>query len=119
RTGKALPFRAHFATREAKIVAKNIWADIRGKPLKAFRSSSNPSIVSLGSHTAIADLYGFNFHGFTARFLWLASYLVLMKGFTNRIRVVTDWLLNFAFGRDTTLLKIEKSRPWVSRDKRL
>ncbi|MEF9437846.1 MAG: NAD(P)/FAD-dependent oxidoreductase [Candidatus Mariimomonas ferrooxydans] len=118
-TGEALPLRAHFATRQAKRLAGNIWADIKGIPEKPFRSGSNPAIVFLGSRNAIADVYGLHFHGFFIRFMGLIGYIFLMKGFLNRIRVTTDWFFNFLFGRDTTLLKVEKSRPWVSPDKRL
>ena len=116
RTGEALPPRAHFAIREAKVAARNIWADIRGKRTKAYNNGSNPAIVSLGSRAAVADIYGFHLHGMGARFLWLVSYLMLMKGILNRVRVATDWLLNRIFGRDTTLLRVEKSRSRGSMD---
>jgi len=39
---------------------------------------------------------------------WLAAYSLLVTGSYNRIRILTDWLLSFVFGQDTTFIKLEK-----------
>ncbi len=106
--GEVLPPRAHIAVRQAKCAARNIVADIRGRPRTAFNYNNMGEIVSLGAGSAVAKLYFLRLHGFAARVLWLIAYLTIMKGYYNRTRVLMDWFLALVFGRDTTLLRIER-----------
>lgn len=109
-TGEILPPRAHIAVRQAKRAAGNIVAAIRGEPQKAYRYKYMGEIVSLGSGSAVARIYFLRLHGFIARVIWLIAYLSIMKGYYNRTRVWLDWFLALIFGRDTTLLRIERLR---------
>ncbi|MBI4330273.1 MAG: NAD(P)/FAD-dependent oxidoreductase [Chloroflexi bacterium] len=107
-TGEVLPPRAHIAVRQAKRVASNIVASIRGRPQRPYRYKYTGEIVSLGPGSAVARLYFLRLHGFAARVLWLVAYLSIMKGYYNRTRVLLDWFLSLVFGRDTTLLRLER-----------
>ncbi|MDP2718683.1 MAG: FAD-dependent oxidoreductase [Dehalococcoidia bacterium] len=107
-SGEVLQERAHIAVRQAKRAALNIIADIKGQPKKPYRYKYMGQIVSLGSANAVARLYFLRLHGFTARVIWLVAYLTIMKGYYNRTRVLLDWLLSHIFGRDTTLLRLER-----------
>lgn len=107
-TGQPIPPRAHLAVRQARVVAYNILADIRGKNKNPYRYSNVAEMVSLGSSTAMLRFYGLRLYGFLARLLWLVGYTTLVTGNYNRIRIITDWLLSLIFGRDTAFLKLTK-----------
>lgn len=108
RSGQAIPPRAHTAVRQAKVVAHNILAELRGRDKKPYRYSQNTEMVSLGTSRAILRLYGLRIYGIPARVVWLVSYSFLITGLYNRIRVIMDWLLSYIFGRDTTLVKLKE-----------
>ncbi|MBI2908953.1 MAG: FAD-dependent oxidoreductase [Chloroflexi bacterium] len=107
RTGRPIPPRAHIAVRQAKIVAHNILADIRGRDRKPYRYSGSPEIVSLGASKAVLRFHRLRVYGFLARLIWLVGYSSLVTGRYNRIRIIMDWLLSLVFGRDTTYLKLK------------
>lgn len=106
-TGQPIAPRAHLAVRQARVVAHNILAEIRGKNKKPYHYSNTAEVVSLGSSRAIFRFYGLRIYGFPARFLWLVGYAALITGTYNRIRVIMDWLLSVIFSRDTTFLKLK------------
>lgn len=108
RSGQPIPPRAHMAVRQAKIVAHNILAGIRGMDRKPYRYTGAPQVLSLGTSDAVLSLPGLRLYGFPARLVWLIGYCFLVTGMYNRIRIITDWLLSLVFGRDITLLKLTK-----------
>src|SRR5260370_6591737 len=55
-TGKACPPTAQFAIREAQIVAKNIAAQLRGRPPTSFHFDSLGALCVVGHQTACAEL---------------------------------------------------------------
>jgi len=105
KSGKPIPPRAHIAVRQAKIVAHNILADIRGRNKKPYCYSEPPELVSLGASKAMFRFRGLRLYGFTARLIWLGAYSLLVTGTHNRMRIIIDWLLSIIFGRDTTFVK--------------
>jgi NADH dehydrogenase len=108
KTGRPIPPRAHTAVRQAKVVARNILAEIRGMDKKPYRYSNNADMVSLGATKAIFRFHKLRLYGFPARLIWLAGYSLLVTGIYNRLRITIDWLLSVVFGRDTTFLKLTK-----------
>ncbi|MEE8413833.1 MAG: FAD-dependent oxidoreductase [Dehalococcoidales bacterium] len=107
-SGRPIPPRAHNAVRQAKIVAGNILAEIRGRDKKPYIYDSGGQIVSLGDTKAVFRFHNLRLYGFPARLIWLAAYSLLATGHYNRIRILSDWTLSFLFGRDTTFLKLKK-----------
>ena len=108
KTGQPIPPRAHTAVRQAKVVARNILAEIRGMDKKPYRYSNTVDMVSLGATKAIFRFRGLRLYGFPARLIWLVGYSLLVTGVYNRLRITIDWLLSVVFGRDTTFLKLNK-----------
>ena len=106
RSGQPAPPRAHIAVRQAKVVAHNILADIRGRDRQKYRYSNNAEAVSLGSSDAVVRFYGLRLYGFWASILWLIGYSSLVTGMSNRIRIIMDWLLSSVFGRDVTFTNL-------------
>ena len=108
RSGQPVPPRAHIAVRQAKIVAYNILAEIRGRNKKPYRYSNTAEMVSLGTSKAVLRFRGLRLYGFPARLIWLGAHSLLVTGTYNRVRIIMDWLLSLIFGRDTTFLKLVK-----------
>lgn len=107
-SGQPIPPRAHTTARQARVVAHNILADIRGRDKKKYTYSNTAEMVSMGTSNAIFRFHGIRVYGLPARLIWLAGYSLLVTGAYNRIRVVMDWMLSFIFGRDTTLIRLKK-----------
>jgi len=108
RSGQPIPPRAHTAVRQAKVVAHNVLAEIRGRYRKPYRYSNTTEILSLGSSKAALRFRGLRLYGFAAHLIWVVAYLLLVTGTYNRLRIIVDWLLSLVFGRDTTFLKVMK-----------
>jgi len=108
KSGQPIPPRAHTGVRQAKIVAHNILAEVRGGDKKHYHYSSPAEMVSLGASNAMFRFHGLRLYGFLARLIWVGAYSLLVTGTYNRIRIVMDWLLAIVFGRDTTLNRPEK-----------
>ena len=104
-TFEPVPRRAHVAVRQAKTVAKNIMAEIRGQNKKPFRYSRPPELVSLGASKAMFRFRGLRLYGFLARIIWFGGYSLLVTGSYNRVRVIIDWTSALIFGRDTSCIK--------------
>ncbi|HTY63058.1 MAG TPA: FAD-dependent oxidoreductase [Acidobacteriota bacterium] len=109
-TNRPIPPRAYTAVRQAETIARNILADIRGGEAKPYHYGRIPQMVSLGASRAVVRFHNMQLVGYPARLLWLAAYTLLIAGWYNRIRVLMDWLLSSIFGRDTTFLRLTKSR---------
>ncbi len=116
KTGKSCPPTAQFAIREARTLARNLYASIAGEPLQPFHFDSLGTLCVVGHHTACAEIKGYKFSGFFAWFLWRSLYLSKLPGLERKVRVVGDWTIELFFPRDI-LQTIEfgppgeKSRP--------
>ena len=107
-SNQPLPPLAFTAVRQAKVIARNILSDIRGGEAKPYDCGRIPQMVSLGQSRAVVRFRNLQLYGYPARLVWLAAYTLLIAGWYNRIRVLTDWLLSSVFGRDTTFLRLTK-----------
>jgi NADH:ubiquinone reductase (H+-translocating) len=107
KTGQPCPPTAQFALREARTLAHNIRSSVRGRPLRAFHFDSLGAFCVVGYHTACAELTvplarqkSMRFRGLAAWFMWRGIYLSKLPGLERKIRVATDWTIEFFFPRD-------------------
>ena len=105
------PPTAQFAVREAKRVAANITAVIKGRPAKPFAYSSRGALASLGAKRGVADVMGRNITGFAAWFIWRSYYLALLPGLGTRIRVMINWSLDLLGARSLVQLRTHPKPP--------
>ena len=107
KTGKPCPPTAQFALREAQLLARNIRAQIKRKPLRQFHFDSLGALCVVGHQTACAELTvpfvrskSMRFSGLLAWLMWRGIYLSKLPGVERKIRVLTDWTVELFFPRD-------------------
>jgi NADH:ubiquinone reductase (H+-translocating) len=107
KSGKPCPPTAQFAIREAATVARNIAAQLGGRPLKAFHFDSLGALCVVGHQTACAELSlpfarskSVRFSGLLAWLMWRGIYLSKLPGRERKIRVLIDWALELFFPPD-------------------
>lgn len=101
---------AQNATREGTLVANNIVAVLRGEKPKPFAFQPLGELALVGRHSGVARIYGHHFSGFPAWAMWRAIYLSKMPGMSQRARILLDWILDAAFGREVTEFPVNRSR---------
>jgi NADH dehydrogenase len=114
-TGKACPPTAQHALRQGRIVARNIVAAIKDQQKKAFVFKTIGLMASIGRRAGVARIFGINFSGFIAWWLWRTIYLSKLPRFEKKLRVALDWTLDLLFSKDlvqfSTALAPTAARP--------
>ncbi|MGA8224238.1 MAG: NAD(P)/FAD-dependent oxidoreductase [Candidatus Acidiferrales bacterium] len=107
KSGKSCPPTAQFALREAAILARNLAAELAGRPLRGFHFDSLGALCVIGHQTACAELTvpfartrSLRFSGLLAWLMWRAIYLAKLPGLERKIRVLFDWNIELFFPRD-------------------
>ena len=98
--GKSHPPTAQHAIREGKVVAQNIAAALLGRPGKPFSFKTIGLLASIGRRMGVARIFGFNFSGFFAWWMWRTVYLSKLPGLDKKVRVAFDWTLDLLFPKD-------------------
>jgi NDH2 C-terminal domain/Pyridine nucleotide-disulphide oxidoreductase len=115
KTGKPYPPTAQHALRQGKVLAQNIAAAIRGGEKRPFVFSTIGQLAAIGRRTGVARIFGFNFSGFVAWWLWRSIYLSKLPRFEKKMRVMLDWTLDILFSKDlvqfTTTREQRVTRP--------
>jgi NADH dehydrogenase len=95
---------AQHAVRQARRLADNIVADLRGQPMKRYKHAYAGSVASLGLHQGVAQIYGVKVRGMFAWLLHRTYHLSRMPTFNRKVRVVGDWTLALFFHREVVSL---------------
>lgn len=95
---------AQHAVRQARQLADNVVAMLRGEPLRDYRHSFAGSVASLGLHQGVAEVYGRQFTGWPAWAMHRLYHLYQMPTINRRVRILADWALGFAFRREIVAL---------------
>lgn len=109
RTGKPHPPTAQHALREARTVARNIAAVLQGRAPVAFDFKTIGQLAAIGRRTGVARVFGFNFSGFFAWWLWRTIYLSKLPRLDRKIRVAIDWTLDLIFAKDFVQFLAERA----------
>ena len=104
RPGETCPPSAQHAVRQAKVVADNVLASLRGEPTHDYVHANNGSVASLGLYKGVAQVKGVRLKGFPAWFLHRTYHMSKVPTLRRKVSVVTDWTIAFAFKRDVTSL---------------
>jgi NADH dehydrogenase len=105
--GKTCPPTAQFALRQAEVLARNIRAQLEGRPTRTFHFDSLGAMCVVGHQTACAELTvpfarttSVRFSGLLAWLMWRGIYLSKLPGIERKIRVLMDWTVELFFPRD-------------------
>jgi NADH dehydrogenase len=100
------PPTAQHATRQAKTLAENVVARLRGGTLKPFAFKGLGKMGSLGHRSAVAEVFGVPISGFLAWFLWRTIYLMKVPGWGRRIKIAASWTLDLFLPAELVQLKL-------------
>ncbi|MFG2838394.1 NAD(P)/FAD-dependent oxidoreductase [Streptomyces zaomyceticus] len=95
---------AQHAVRQAKVLAENITASLRGQPLKEYAHAYAGSVASLGLHKGVAHVYGRKLKGYPAWLMHRAYHLSRVPTFNRKARVLAEWTLSGLFKREIVSL---------------
>lgn len=95
---------AQHAVRQAVLLADNVIATMRSKPVREYRHKHVGSVASLGLHKGVARLFGVNVKGLAAWFLHRTYHLSRIPSLNRKIRVLIDWTLALFLKREVVSL---------------
>jgi NADH:ubiquinone reductase (H+-translocating) len=104
--GAACAPTAQHAYRQARRLAGNIAAVLRGGTPRPYRHASAGSVASLGLYRGVAEIYGLRMRGFPAWMVHRTYHLLKLPTMNRRLRVVSDWTLALLFPREVVSLDV-------------
>ncbi|MGA2905421.1 MAG: NAD(P)/FAD-dependent oxidoreductase [Candidatus Korobacteraceae bacterium] len=93
--GNLLPGVAPVAMQQGKWAARQIAADLAGKPREVFHYLDKGSLATIGRAAAIAQFGKVHLSGFIAWVTWLFVHILFLIGFRNRIIVMIQWAWSY------------------------
>ncbi|MGW0310178.1 NAD(P)/FAD-dependent oxidoreductase [Streptomyces flavidovirens] len=102
--GKECAPNAQHAVRQAKVLAENVLASLRGEPLKNYEHKYAGSVASLGLHKGVAHVYGRKLKGYPAWLMHRTYHLSRVPTFNRKARVLAEWTLAGLFKREIVSL---------------
>jgi NADH dehydrogenase len=95
---------AQHAVRQARTLADNVVAQIRGGKPAEYRHKYAGSVASLGLHKGVAQVYGIKLKGLPAWFMHRTYHVSRIPSLNRKIRVVIDWSLALFLKREVVSL---------------
>jgi NADH dehydrogenase len=95
---------AQHAVRQAKQLADNIVATLRGRAVKEYRHAYAGSVASLGLHRGVAEVYGIKLRGLPAWWMHRTYHVARLPTANRKLRVLADWTLALFFRREIVSL---------------
>ncbi|GHD83922.1 NADH dehydrogenase [Salinibacterium amurskyense] len=92
---------AQHAVRQAKLMAKNIVASLRGEETKDYFHKNQGAVAGLGLYHGVFQSGKIAIKGFPAWFMHRGYHGMAMPMFERKARVFSNWITNFFWGRDT------------------
>ena len=102
RPGQPCPPTAQHAIRQGRLVARNIAATLAGGNPRPFRYRTKGVVAELGRNEAVAITLGIRWRGLPAWLIARTYHLLLMPGAGRKLRLLVDWNVALAFGRDSS-----------------
>lgn len=95
---------AQHAVRQAKTLANNIVATLRGRARRDYVHAYVGSVASLGLYRGVAEIYGIRLRGVIAWFMHRTYHVMRMPTFNRKVRVLADWTEALFFQREVVSL---------------
>ena len=91
---------AQHAVRQAKTLAENVVAAVRGFEPRDYKHKHVGSVASLGLHKGVADVYNVRLRGWPAWFMHRTYHMSRVPTLNRKVRVIADWTLALFFRRE-------------------
>ncbi|MEU6868725.1 NAD(P)/FAD-dependent oxidoreductase [Streptomyces sp. NPDC046876] len=95
---------AQHAVRQARALADNLVAALRGEALTEYAHKYSGSVASLGLHKGVAHVYGRKLKGYPAWLMHRVYHLSRVPTFNRKMRVLAEWTLSGLFTREIVSL---------------
>lgn len=93
--GQRVPGMAPAAKQMGTHAARAIRDRIAGGATRPFRYRDYGSLASISRSSAVVDLHGPKFSGFTGWLFWLFAHIFFLIGFRNRLAVMWNWAWSY------------------------
>lgn len=94
------PPTAQHAIRQATTLARNIVASVSKTPQQDFTFKTIGQLAAIGRRAGVARIFGVQFSGFIAWWMWRTIYLTKLPRMEKRLHVALDWTLDLFFSKD-------------------
>jgi NADH dehydrogenase len=95
---------AQHAVRQARQLADNLVAVLRGNQPVAYRHRYAGSVAGLGLYKGVAHVYGIKLKGLPAWFMHRTYHMSRIPTMNRKIRVLVDWTLALVLRREVVPL---------------
>ena len=102
--GKTCAPTAQHAVRQARRLADNAVASLRGDDVADYKHVFAGSVASLGLHKGVAEIYGVKMRGQVTWFMHRTYHLSRVPTLNRKVRVMLDWTLALFFRREAVSL---------------
>ncbi|AEW95764.1 putative NADH dehydrogenase [Streptantibioticus cattleyicolor NRRL 8057 = DSM 46488] len=102
--GAVCPATAQHAVRQARTLADNLAATLRGREPAEYRHRAAGAVASLGLHKGVGHLYGRQLKGYPAWLMHRVYHLRRVPTVNRKARVLADWTLAALFKREIAAL---------------
>jgi len=104
------PQLAQVAIQQAKLIAKNLKAELKGRQPKKFHYLNLGSMATIGRNKAVADIGRLRFSGFIAWVMWMTIHIRSILGVRNKLLVLIDWIFNYVNFRGSLRVLLFKGK---------
>ncbi|HEY7639881.1 MAG TPA: NAD(P)/FAD-dependent oxidoreductase [Steroidobacteraceae bacterium] len=108
--GKVCPPTAQFADRQARQLARNISAKLRGQATRPFAFKPVGQLATIGHNKAVAEMFGLRISGFVAWLLWRGVYLLKIPTLARKTRLFLEWNWAMFFPPDIAHLGYRRTK---------
>jgi len=114
--GSSYPNLAQHALREAKVLARNIFSKLSGRPPRPFVYHTLGMMGSLGHCKAFGQFLKVRLRGVPAWFVRRTYYLLQMPGWGRRLRIMIDWTFALLFRPDIVKISLDSETALLLRE---
>ncbi len=102
--GGLCPPSAQYAVREARQLAENLVATVRGAQPRPFRYRMLGEVLTLGDHHGVGQVFGRHLQGALPWYLRRLYHIARVPSPRRKLQVWANWTLRLALGRDVVSL---------------
>ncbi|MFE6036638.1 NAD(P)/FAD-dependent oxidoreductase [Streptomyces sp. NPDC056452] len=114
--GAICPPTAQHAIRQGRMLADNLIASLRGRPLQPYVHKDLGLVVDLGGRDAVSKPLGIELKGMPAQLVARGYHWTGLRTNVAKTRVLTNWMLNAIAGDDFVRTGFQARKPATLRD---